>query len=370
MSHSPSHSSSSQSIHCPVETSAAWVMDKLSGSHRFEINSYSQATKLVGNGDYIKSAIFYVGGHAWTIRYYPHNYPNNYMDSETYVGLFVELASDATNVRALYNLELLDQNRDSVSRAQAGPVTFAYGGQYHGNSCFVKVASLILKDDCLTVRCTVTVLKEPRAVESKIPMIPSITAPPSDLHQHLEQLLESGEGADVTFEVCGTTFGAHRCVLAARSPVFKAQLFGQMKEKNMQCIKIEEMDDAVFKALLHFIYSDSVPPEMEEPQNSSSTVMAQHLLSAADRYELKRLKLICEEKLCQNIDVETVATTLALAEQHFCDRLKAACLEFIASPEKLIAVALTGGFDHLKKSCPYVLKELLEKFGFLSVKEA
>lgn len=46
--------------------------------------------------------------------------------------------------------------------------------------------------------------------------------------------------------------------------------------------------------------------------------MEQHLLEAADRYGMHRLKLICEDRLCQYIDVNTVATTLALAEQHHC----------------------------------------------------
>ncbi|KAB8112811.1 hypothetical protein EE612_051545, partial [Oryza sativa] len=37
-------------------------------------------------------------------------------------------------------------------------------------------------------------------------------------------------GADVTFQVGGETVAAHRAVLAARSRVFRAELFGPMKE--------------------------------------------------------------------------------------------------------------------------------------------
>ena len=43
--------------------------------------------------------------------------------------------------------------------------------------------------------------------------------------------------------------------------------------------------------------------------------MAQHLLVAADRFELERLRRICERRLCETLDVETVAATLTLAEQ-------------------------------------------------------
>lgn len=66
-----------------------------------------------------------------------------------------------------------------------------------------------------------------------------------------------------------------------------------------------------------------------------STLMAQHLLAAADRYALERLKLLCETKLCEDVAINTVATTLALAEQHHCHQLKAVCLKFIALPENL-----------------------------------
>lgn len=67
----------------------------------------------------------------------------------------------------------------------------------------------------------------------------------------------------------------------------------------------------------------------------ATTLMAQHLLAAADRYGLDRLRLMCEASLCEDVAINTVATTLALAEQHHCFQLKAVCLKFIARPENL-----------------------------------
>jgi len=89
--------------------------------------------------------------------------------------------------------------------------------------------------------------------------------------------------------------------------------------------------------------------------------MAQHLLAAADRYGLDRLKAICEAKLAGCVDVGTAATTLALAEQHGCALLKAKCVDFVTgSPETLDAVLATEGYAHLAASCPLVLAELLK----------
>ncbi|GJN20693.1 hypothetical protein PR202_gb08098 [Eleusine coracana subsp. coracana] len=81
-----------------------------------------------------------------------------------------------------------------------------------------------------------------------------VSVSPPDLHHHLGDLLQSEKGADVVFSVAGQTFSAHRCVLAARSPVFSAELHGLMKEGDTKCVvHIDDMEAGVFKALLRFI---------------------------------------------------------------------------------------------------------------------
>ncbi|KAG5514398.1 hypothetical protein RHGRI_035723 [Rhododendron griersonianum] len=116
-------------------------------------------------------------------------------------------------------------------------------------------------------------------------------------------------------------------------------------------------------ALLHFIYWDALPDMAELTGLNTkwaSALMSQHLLAASDRYCLDRLTLICEARLCEDVAINTVATTLAPAEQHHCFQLKSVCLKFVAMPENLRAVMQTDGFEYLKESCPSVLTELLE----------
>ncbi|RLM74970.1 BTB/POZ and MATH domain-containing protein 1-like [Panicum miliaceum] len=124
-----------------------------------------------------------------------------------------------------------------------------------------------------------------------------------------------------------------------------------------------DMEAHVFKTLLFFIYTDSLPEMNKEEEGP----MSQHLLVAADRYNLERLKLICEHKLCKCIEATTLATILALAEQHHCQGLKKACFNFLSSPVNLSAVLETDGIEYLNTSCPSVTKELIAKLGLFDV---
>lgn len=358
----------------PEVTSSSSITETLNGSHQFKITGYS-LSKGLGIGRYVASDTFMVGGYAWAIYFYPDG--KSAEDNATYVSLFIALASEGTDVRALFELTLLDQSGKERHKVhshfgrtlESGPYTLKYRGSMWGYKRFFKRTALelsdYLKDDCLSVHCSVGVVRS----RTEGPKVYSIPVPPSNIGQHYGRLLENGKGTDVNFQVDGDSFAAHKLVLAARSPVFRAQLFGPMKDHNTNSIKVEDMEPLVFKALLHFIYWDSLPDMQEFAGLNSkwaSTSMAQHLLAAADRYGLDRLRLLCEANLIEDVAINTVATTLALAEQHHCFQLKAVCLKFVAMPENLRAVMQTDGFEYLKESCPSVLTELLEYVARIS----
>lgn len=343
-------------------TRSRCVTETVNGSHHFTINGYSLA-KGMGVGKYIASECFSVGGYQWAIYFYPDG--KNAEDSSMYVSVFIALASEGTDVRALFELTLLDQSGKAKHKVhshfdrslESGPYTLKYRGSMWGYKRFFRRAVLetsdFLKNDSLAITCTVGVVVS----STKGPRLYSIPVPDPDLGQHFGALLDSGDSCDVTFDVDGELFHAHKLVLAARSPVFKALLFGPMRDRNSGNIEIKDIEHMVFKTLLHFIYRDSLP-DSKELAGSSSTLLAQHLLAAADRFALDRLRLLCESKLCENVSVDTVATTLALAEQHHAAELKAVCLKFAAS--NLAAVMHSEGFEYLRDSCPTLQSELLK----------
>lgn len=165
-----------------------------------------------------------------------------------------------------------------------------------------------LKNDSFTVRCDV-VVTEFRPAEVA-PGSVDVDGPPSDLHRHLGDLLREETGADVVFEVGGERFASHRCVLDARSSVFDLELFGATTTKEVVVgqstgiVRFDGMEARVFKALLFFAYTDSLPEMMTTTKKKMEEQAAG---DGDDRYD---------------IDAFTVGKVIALAEQHDCRVLR------------------------------------------------
>ena len=83
-------------------------------------------------------------------------------------------------------------------------------------------------------------------------------------------------------------FQVHKILLEARSPVFRALLNSPMREGQEGRVTIHDMKAPVFRLLLNFVYTDALPEEYDGP--NLDVAMAQHLLVAADQYELIRLR--------------------------------------------------------------------------------
>ncbi|XP_020190739.1 BTB/POZ and MATH domain-containing protein 2-like [Aegilops tauschii subsp. strangulata] len=296
----------------------------------------------------------------WRIKYYPNGQGS---DNANYISVFIQLASVSMDlpfkpdkgISAQCVLSLLDRAGKPVpSYTLTFDRIFTTPQGEWGWHKFITRSKLensgCLKDDYFTLRCDITVT-ELRAEETE--------------DRDFTDLLWKKEGADVGFHVGGETIVAHRWVMAARSPILKAaaeaELLGMLereKKAPMATVRIDDMEAKMFKALLHYIYTDALPIEMDKG-DEAATAMAHGLHEAADRYKMERLKLICEDMLCKRVSTGTAITTLVLAEQQHRQRLKAACIDFLISPNNMKVILENGGFKHLQRSCPSVLMDLI-----------
>ncbi|KAL6659243.1 hypothetical protein ACP70R_003283 [Stipagrostis hirtigluma subsp. patula] len=339
------------------------------GTHAFEITGYS-LHKGVGVGTQISSVPFDVGGYRWCIVYCPDGDIRE--ESKDYVGVYLKLLSEKAEVRAIFELKLVNLitgSSSSIFRKRIpnlfSTVDFSENRFGWGSSKFMKTSELeaspYLHGDSFVIECDVTVIKQPQVVESAA-RISVVEQPLPNLSNDLVNLLETKEGADVTFMVEREVFAAHAVVLAMRSSVFKAELYGPFREHERQVhISVEDMQPIVFRALLNFIYTGMMFHGMEDIDGEEKLELTMHLLVVADRYDVQGLKFACEKTLYERIDVETVAAMFALADRHNCRNLQDECIEFINCEDKINEVVATKGYGHLKSSCPYVLVDLYEK---------
>jgi speckle-type POZ protein len=320
-----------------------------SSFHELRVN-YEQA-KHYPIRKAMHSNAFLAGGHMWRIKCYPRG--SRESDDGVYLSIFAQLVSKSSSVNAIFEVFLVDKDGQTSSSAAKRSDVHLFQEEDWGWCHFVTHTDLVNKyiiDEHITFMCAVLVIHDR-----------SIPVPPSDMGKHLGTLLDSTDGTDVSFIVDSERFCAHRAVLSARSLVFKAELLGSMAEAAMASITLHDIAPATFRVMLRFIYTDVFPGDDELGESPSE--MVQHLLAAADRYALDRLKLMCARKLWSDVSVDTVASTLACAEMHNCLELKNNCIAFFAVEKHFKKAVLTPGFVQLVQQFPTIIDELREKSG-------
>ncbi|KAJ1276485.1 hypothetical protein BS78_05G218000 [Paspalum vaginatum] len=290
----------------PTSASETVVME-VSGSHIVTFTGHSITMKLA-NDDSIRSSPFTIAGYRWRVVYYPGGRRNSFDSTNSgYVSIYLEVRDCPTGgdddaddvILARFTISLLDKN---------GAPVLGYIQSTGGKD--KQFASMNGRTDRGFDQFTYW-SDSPHHCPTRF-----IDVPPPTMDEDLGRLPSSGKGSEVVFEVAGETFATHRNILAMRSLVFMAEFFGPMKEMtvNSCCsVRIEDMEAMVFKALLHFVYTDSLP-EIDEGVEAMD--MSQHLLITAARYGLERLKLVCEDSLCNYIDKSSVSMAVRGSRRH------------------------------------------------------
>ena len=151
-----------------------------------------------------------------------------------------------------------------------------------------------------------------------------------------------------------------------------------MEEKKNCRVEVKDVEPEVMAELLRFIYTGKTAANLES--------MAADLLAAADKYALERLKVMCEEALCNGLTVENVCDVLKIADLHSAEQLKAQvtkrssgelaeivgisftfqAIEFI-NTRHVTDVMETLGWKEMVKSHPHLIAEAFKGKTIITV---
>ncbi len=162
------------------------------------------------------------------------------------------------------------------------------------------------------------------------------TATKTDVEQAMDDFrvnINNEEFSDFTIEVKGKALFAHKAILASRSPYFARMLRIDMKEKRENKVVIDDFEPHVIEEMLEFIYTGTSP---------KLTSMADKLLPAADKYELFRLKSLCEDAIV--VTNENCIKTLLMADQNSAEKLERKAIEYFAANHAKIRTAFPNEY--------------------------
>lgn len=117
---------------------------------------------------------------------------------------------------------------------------------------------------------------------------------------------------------------AHRCILMARSEIFRIMFTSQMSEQATGEVIITDIEYDVMFELLHYMYTDNLPDRKFLAQHAVS------LLRACQKYQFHALAQVCQCYLCEYLQVSSVLGMLRFADELSCFFLKQKCLIYIA----------------------------------------
>jgi hypothetical protein len=301
-------------------------------SYAFSIGSFKSKIDSWANGKPLYSSRFKIEvgkrESEWKLGCYPNGKDELYSRN---VGIYlfpVNKEAKSKHVSSTFELVKVD---GSHTKKQIRIINFkdVASGTGCGRSKFISHEELnsnpdLLPGDCLQIYCKMIV----KGPESEVVCSGTTSRPCSSFEMEegptsviwMSDLLQSGEFADAEIVCDGTSFLCHKIVLASASPVFKAMLTNNMKEKETGKIVVEGIDKDTIPDMLNYIYGVKIDKMIEKAEN---------LLAVAERYDLKQLKDYCEQLLVSSLKLENCVDYLMIADMHSANLLQSTVIKFM-----------------------------------------
>ncbi|EYB81547.1 hypothetical protein Y032_0380g347 [Ancylostoma ceylanicum] len=327
-------------------------------NYMWTINNFSFCREEMG--EVLKSSTFSAGASdklKWCLRINPKGLDE---ESRDYLSLYLLLVQCAkSEVRAKFKFSILNAKREETKAMESQRAYRFVQGKDWGFKKFIRRDFLLdesnglLPDDRLSIFCEVSVVAETVNVTGQT-SAQQFKVPPCRLSEDLSALFESKQFSDCTLVAnCKSngpqTFHVHKAILAARSRVFHAMFEHNMTESERNEVAIDDVEPDVLREMLCFMYTGNSP---------SVDQMAQHLIAAADKYHLDRLKVMCEQALCAALTAENACVTLVLADLYSAEQLRTHAINYINV--NATEVMNSEGWKDLVKEHPTLLAEVFK----------
>lgn len=290
----------------------------------------------------------------WCLYMYPKGHAES---NKNHISLFVSLVSTHhKGVAAKFEFSIKNEMGDNLYSQHSSGECLVEPFEGKGYTQFISHTKLFdksekfLQDGNLRIHFQITYQSPMIVTHSNclktapdLPELPHLT-------NHFDQLLKNGQFSDITFNVRGREFRAHKLILVSRSPAFAAILQHDFSTRLLDHLEIEDIHPEVFHQVLRFIYTDQV-----ENMNGEG---AKELLRASEKYSLPLLKFQCEKFLIANLSEENCLGTLELAILCSAVTLKNASFSFIRP--RVTDLMHSHSWAALKAARPDIIISILE----------
>ena len=301
-------------------------------------------------GEKISSPDFSAGNDdklKWRLELYPNG--NRHSKGHIAVNLVGIKSTDGSPPVVVQTDIILLNAQQVILKSYHSPLKKLNGQEDNWGSLTLKRESVVdegrlLPSNQLHIHCKVEYEVKKTTITGSIPQISQLSSTAGNLSQRFGHFMfnENQPFSDVQIRVGGTTFGAHKFVLAAGSPVLQIMFQSEgFTENSTNIVQIDDLDPQVVHEMLHFLYTDQVP-KMDE--------LAKELLVAADKYMIDLLKFKCQVALSQTMAIDNCCELLALADSYSASELMEVAMEFLLF--HAAEVAKTEGWQFMKLNQP------------------
>uniref|UniRef100_A0A1I7Z4P8 BTB domain-containing protein n=1 Tax=Steinernema glaseri TaxID=37863 RepID=A0A1I7Z4P8_9BILA len=312
------------------------MIDPVQLCQKWHVSNFASTLKLAQPGVCLRSQVFrdaQLPEACWQLCLYPGGKREENRDN---VSLFLKMSATSpmkeVQVKAEYKFYFLDDRGEArfsninIGDFHAKPPKCGHSWGLR-NIPKNKVLGCLRDDESLMISCHILLIPDlSRVVCRKITPTMRITDNVQVARLYFErmhEMLQTGHASDCTIVCEGESFQAHKFVLMTQSDVFKAMFSHKDMTENLDSvIRLSDTSSFAVQQMLTYMYSGNLPPLIDDDQASA-------VMQLADKYGIDHLKILCEERLIEKLDLDNVCLMMHLADSHNAMNLKTACSELV-----------------------------------------